>query len=600
MQTTKERRINYSIWIMAAISFLLLVIRSRYGFSYDDEPFLLTLTQRLYYGDSLFIDEWNFAQNVGVLLLPFYRIYIAIFGSVDGIVLVFRGVYCFFWVLTCTILYSVLRKKYKMAWVVYLYLLMFSPLDQMILSYTSIGLMCILLLGTLFFRHLEVNPMKLWSFTLLFSGLTIIAVIASPYLGFAYGLYVLGIIVFALRKRTESARFFMKSALWSVGIAVFALVLYVWRFMLNNYTIAEVVEKLPNMFATSSMGTNVTSRGTSLLRRVAEFWRYQFFIAGLTFLVTLVPRIRKSTICRVALLSANVLVFGYEMLLQLGSKGGIPNFNLQMIPIIILGYVAWWLLEEKKRERNLFVIYSVLGLCYAAVSYVSSDTGLPALAMGLTVCGVCAIVMIGELTKELIAAIRNGNEFARERSGRRMTGLYAGFVMALAIAVILSQLFVQFYLKIDRHYWDCSVPEMNAKITMGASKGVVTLEKRAASYDERMEALAQLLQYVDMEEKENIRFLSLIFDPDVYANAELPIGCYSTWTYAKTETAWPRVQDKMNRYYSVNPSKMPNVVFVSLIQDWDVAPMPDIDITNFAEFSYGDYAIYIAPELIKE
>ena len=589
---------------MAAVAFVLLFIRSRYGFSYDDEPFLLTLAQRLYHGDSLFIDEWNFAQNVGVLLLPFYRLYIALFGTLDSILLVFRGLYCFFWVGTCTIIFLVFRKKYKGAWAVYLYLLLFSPLDQMIMSYTSIALMCVLLLAALFFRHIEVKQMKLWAFTILFSALTIIAVIASPYLGIVYGMYVLGCVIFALWRRNERGMFFLKVALWSVVIAGGTLILYAWRFILNNYSVTVFIEKLPNMFATSNMGTAVSSRGTSILRSVIEFWRYQIFVAGITFLVTLIPKVRKSTLCRMVLFAGNVLVFGYELLQQFGVRGRVPYLNLQMVPIVFLGAVAWWLIENKKKVRTLFCALDVLGVCYTVVCYVSSDTGLPALSMGLTVCGVCGILMIGQLTGELVDAVgKTKRAICEWEIAQWMKRVCHVFLTGLTVLVFVSQIFTQSYLKIHRHYWDVSVPEMDGVITMGASKGIRTeKEDRVDPYEKRMEALEHLLQYVDMEKGEDIRFLSLVFDPDVYLNADLPVGCYSTWAYAKNEAGgWPVVEKKMNRYYAENPSKIPNVIFASLVHDWDVAPTPEVvDLNDFTPIYYGHYVLYVAPELVAE
>ncbi len=584
---------------MAAISFLLLVIRSRYGFSYDDEPFLLTLCQRLYYGDSLFIDEWNFAQNAGVLLLPFYRLYVAIFGSVDGIVLVFRGLYCFFWVITCTVLYSVLRKKYKTAFVVYLYLLLFSPLDQMILSYTSIGLMCVLLLGTLFFRHIEIKPVKLVPFTLLFSALSIIAVIASPYLSFVYGVYVLSCVGFFAWKRNETARFFLKSALWSVLIAGCAMILYVWRFMLNNYTMREFFELLPNMFATTSMGANVTGRGTSLLMLMLGAWRYHLLVCGMTFVLAMIPKIRKSVVCKSGLFALNVVFYVYEMLQLFGSRGGIPYFNLQMVSIVFFGFTMYWLLEDKKKNNCVFWLFTILGVAYAMVSYVSSDTGLPALSMGLCVCGAGCILVIGELADEL----KNSNWGLHKGNGgtekdRRIVRIRKGTVIALLVLVFFSQLFMQSYLKIHRHYWDSPLPDMDATISVGSSKGIVTLEKRADAYMERMEAMANLLQYVDMEEKEKIRFLCLFFDPDIYLNANLPVGSHSTWTIVRNIEKKPALLEKMNRYYSVNPSKEPNVI-LTITDETESHLMPDIDIEGFEIRSYGEYVIYISPELLK-
>ena len=48
---------------------LFLFWRARYGYCYEDEPFLLTLAQRLYKGDVLIVDEWHGCQNFGLLLL---------------------------------------------------------------------------------------------------------------------------------------------------------------------------------------------------------------------------------------------------------------------------------------------------------------------------------------------------------------------------------------------------------------------------------------------------------------------------------------------------------------------------------------------------
>lgn len=597
-----DRRENkWHLWLMPVIAFILLLIRSRYGFSYDDEPFLVTLAQRLYYGDSLFIDEWNFTQNTGVLLLPFYRLYISIFGSPDYILLVFRGLYCFFWVVTCTLVYLVLRQKYKWAWIVYPYLLLFSPLDQMILSYTSIALMCVLLLAALFFRHTAVKQMKPRTFTVLFSVLTIIAVIASPYLGFVYGAYVLGCIIIALWKRNERTMFFLKCGLWSVVLASGALAIYVWRFMLNNYSVSEIIEKLPNMFATSIMSTNVSQRSSSLFGQIVNFWRYQLLVGVITFGISLIPEVRKSVLSRTVLFSANAFVFGYEILQQLGHKGEKPYFNLQMVPIVILGYISWWMIGDKKKHRAVFCAFTGVGLAYAYVSYVSSNTGLAALSMGLVVCGVFGILMICQLSQELLNGLGELWIDTRRKTslwGKRLSSV---FVICVAGMVFVSQLSVQSYLKFHRHYMDYPVSEMDSTITLGASKGIITGEDRTIAYEGRMKALTYLLEYVDMDKKEDIRFLSLIFDPDVYLNANLPVGSYSAWTYASTESGKEGILQKLNRYYSADPSKVPNVIFASILrEDWDAIPMPDIDITDLERIDYGGYYIYIDPDLMSE
>ena len=66
---SKRIKISVRVLFFAALA-AFLFWRARYGYSYNDEPFCITLAQRLYQGDALFRDEWHVCQNFGVVLLP--------------------------------------------------------------------------------------------------------------------------------------------------------------------------------------------------------------------------------------------------------------------------------------------------------------------------------------------------------------------------------------------------------------------------------------------------------------------------------------------------------------------------------------------------
>lgn len=92
---TKLYRLNLSkslfIHIMLIISaFMFLIIRAPFGYSLNDEPFIITLGQRLSYGDALFVDEWHLSQLFAPVVLLFYRVFHLFSNTNEGILLSFR------------------------------------------------------------------------------------------------------------------------------------------------------------------------------------------------------------------------------------------------------------------------------------------------------------------------------------------------------------------------------------------------------------------------------------------------------------------------------------------------------------------------------
>src|SRR5450432_1674086 len=77
-------------WLIAAFA---LLHRLPYGVSHGDEAFYSAMPYSFAIGNRPYFDELAIHENAGVLLVPFYRVYLAIAGSADGIILFNRYLY---------------------------------------------------------------------------------------------------------------------------------------------------------------------------------------------------------------------------------------------------------------------------------------------------------------------------------------------------------------------------------------------------------------------------------------------------------------------------------------------------------------------------
>ncbi|MEO7037743.1 MAG: hypothetical protein ABI548_27500 [Polyangiaceae bacterium] len=85
-----------------AFAIALLLYRLPYGASNTDEPFYSAMPYSFLLGNRPWVNELGVFQNAGLLLLPFYRVYVAIAGSAAGIVLFNRYLYVI-WLVICSI-----------------------------------------------------------------------------------------------------------------------------------------------------------------------------------------------------------------------------------------------------------------------------------------------------------------------------------------------------------------------------------------------------------------------------------------------------------------------------------------------------------------
>ncbi|HEY3664757.1 MAG TPA: hypothetical protein VGL19_02110 [Polyangiaceae bacterium] len=205
-------------WLIAAIA---LYHRLPYGVSHGDEAFYNAMPYSFAIGNRPYFDELAIHQNAGVLLVPFYRIYLAIAGSADGIILFNRYLYFVLAGFSSWLTYRVVKRVERGStgcWAAAL-VLTFSYFNIFSLSYNTQGAFCFLC-GTLCAasalldarpgRMLFVASLFLVSGVFSYPGLVVVFV---PYTGL--------VLAWLLRKAPASAR---QSGLRGLGAgAVLAL-----------------------------------------------------------------------------------------------------------------------------------------------------------------------------------------------------------------------------------------------------------------------------------------------------------------------------------------------------------------------------------------
>lgn len=105
------RRMVWLSWAVLAAAFCLVAARSFLSFCWSDESFYLAIAHRFWLGEAPFADEWNPAQIYVVLLMPFYSLYRAVFGTADGVFLAARLAYALLSGAAAAFVYAALQKE---------------------------------------------------------------------------------------------------------------------------------------------------------------------------------------------------------------------------------------------------------------------------------------------------------------------------------------------------------------------------------------------------------------------------------------------------------------------------------------------------------
>lgn len=545
--------------------FVFLVIRAKYGFCFNDEAFCVTLGQRLYQGDALVAEEWHGCQPFSGVMLPLYALFRVFSPTNEGILLFLRYCYCVFWWI-CSVYVSVsIAKKPLPRCLIFLYLLFFSPMDYMTVSYTSMGLISALVIFCILYQI----PVHTRSFkpaaVIAFSFFWAILVLCSPFMVIAFvGLLAVAVIGYIYEKK-KGKRLYFHNLFSMLRYAVFIdgalAVCYIGFFLLGRAELSTILESIPHILADPEhQSDGILSSMRWLVYLVLTNSPVYITVCFLTFLYGLVAKPGK---IRLPLFALNA---GLYVLTQIQTVSIEHNFNAQMLHIVFLGAAAFALLKNK--NFKLFLSAYGVAVCYSLLNGVASNTELIAVSMTATVAGCAAIVFLVQLAAELL------EQYPQKKALKSLS--------AILICVVLGlQISSEFYLKLTSQYWDDPPYALTDTITCGAAKGLKTSSGSAYHYMLKYESLHHLLSQVDTTGK---TFLSCTSAPYLYLDADLEFATFSAWSFGYGDG----LNDRLLDYQKLNPGKVPDLIYCASEEDM----LPLIDET-YEQYEYNGQYLFV-------
>lgn len=561
----EQRSSNLPLILLFLAGFVFLVIRAKYGFCFNDEAFCVTLGQRLYQGDALIAEEWHGCQPFSGVMLPFYALFRLFSPTNEGILLFLRYCYCvFWWACSVYVALSVAKKPLHRS-LVFLYLIFFSPLDYMTISYTSMGLISALVICCILYRlpsqEASLNAGTVIAFSLFWA----ILVLCSPFMLIAYmGLLAVAAVGYSYEKKKGGSLYF-RNLFSMLGYAVVIdgalAVCYVGFFMLSRTDLSTMLESIPHILADPEH----QSRGFLSTMRwlVYLVWMESPVYITLCFFTFLFGLVAKPHKARLPLFAISAALYVFT---QIRTVPIAQNLNVQMLHIVFLGAVAFSLLKNK--NYKLFFCGYGIGVVYSLLNGAASNTELMAVSMTATVAGCSSIVFLIQLAAELL------EQYSRKK-------LLSVLSAVLVCGVLCLQISSELYLKLTRQYWDAPPAQLTETISCGAAKGLKTTPGNANDYTEKYQALTHLLGQVDTTGKQ---FLSCTSAPYLYLDADLDFATFSAWSFGYGD--W--LNDRLMNYREVNPEKIPDIIYCACEED--ILPLID---ESYTQYEYNGHYLFV-------
>ncbi len=534
--------------------------KCRYGFGGNDEAFYLTIPHRLGLGDAFIKDEWNLAQLSGFLTLPFVWLYTTIMQTTEGIILAARFTYVILHAIVSVVIYTRLKKYGYFSVLACSLYFIFTPFNIMAMSYNTMGLDFIVLAGVLMGTADYTKKLPLIISGLCFAA----AVLCCPYLAVCYILYAICVLVHTFIKNKEiniglkSNLFAGKTFIYfTIGVVILAVIFLAYA--LSRVSIGEIIENLPLLLndpehPSIPLTTKLLKYLTSIFECHSHF-KYALFAYVLLVIGMIFDHNRKLHRSLYLIATSSIVIFCYILFLpDLTYK----NYNAIMFPLIFIGITSYILCDKKLKELMLSLF--ALGVIYSFADCFASNQYFYIISMAISASNIASLIFLGQLIKEMNASPDNIEYAVWVKRGS----------FALVVIMMLIQSGMQINSKANHCFWESGMDTLKSQISSGPAKGIYTNDNNCTEY----EKISSDIKYYQTKEKGNILFLTE--KTWTYLATEIyPYGTFSAWA-AETPTSVERLKS----YYSINPDKKPEYIYILKTSKWDLSNIHTEAIIN--------------------
>lgn len=537
----RNERIEKMVAVGAlVIAALFMLNRAKYGYIYNDEPFILTLSHRLIKGDVFLYDEWQPTQLTGFLNYPWMILFTATHNNTDGMILFFRYIYVVLNFVSLLFVYlrlSNYSKKPLITGAACLYLLLFSSMDILTVSYNFYSLTGLLLFVTLCITGQS-------NIEYLFAGIFFsVATLASPYLAIVFVLYYLFFSLnhFVLKKDIS------KNLIDITKMVLFGVILSVVVFICFLYGTGGNISKMLN--TVSYIFTDVEYPSQSIFQLIYGYlytWVNKFRTFGFMFVVfvmlSLIDKKHKTLwleahiIAFVILTPRMIHIFLYQ-------------FNYLIMQIGLLGIHALIIDEQR---NNSYSLIAIAGVIFSFILYATSDLKQYAIANGMVLAGFASFFLIDDYLQK------------HENNTK--------LIKTLCILLVFAQIGTEVYERMTKYYLDNNINDNLYLIEESVAKGLYVDQEQ---YDIYMNIYKDINDNIPHQAK----LLVLSQEPWIYLLNDSEYCTYSAWMTNNKEFRIKRLKE----YYDLHPDKYPNYIYV-LCEDFESEELQN-EFPNFSLIS---------------
>lgn len=569
-------------WLVLGTAFLLVVWRSFYSFCWSDESFYLAIAHRFWLGELPFVDEWNPAQIYVVLLMPFYSLYRAVFGTTEGIYLAARLAYAVLSGGAACFVYAALREESRAgALAGALLCLFYSRANIGGLSYYNLSLLFSLVgCAALWCAAGRLRPRQggepsagarraglCWCF---FSGAVMaLAVVCTPFFALLWVLALLPVL-------PRFARWRLPAALFVLGSGASAGCYLGW--VLARVPLSRLLEMLP--YVMSDPEANVRSLKTLLMAFALPVYQFRYTLplwGGALAYICWRLWVRRGTpgprfTAREARLPAGLALAALlaDLILS-GRMLGRPHAALCLAALAL-----FLLLPDERRPWRAFFCFGLPGGVLAFSWQLSSNTRFSGMTIGFALASVWAALTAARFAAWLRDAAGpsmpsapagtdgvpaaggaagaggqpggDGIALLPRPAGFAPAALMRALPTACLILCLACPVLAAGVQRMVLVYRDDAISRCDTRIGQGPARGLYTSAENARLYGE---ACAQL---AGLPEDAGPLYISSLM-PWGYLVRDLPCGAPASWRAPLDFALLPD-------YYAVNPRNFPRTVLV--------------------------------------
>lgn len=520
--------LDFAAAVIIILIFCLNLWKVPYGFPVRDETFILSLAHRFWQGDLPVLQEWNNCQYSEILMLPIFTLIMNLKRSTEGIVIIFRFIYVI--LNTCTGIYLFLRTK-KYGWssiaATSIYLL-YTFHQTMFPSYNTIGLMCVVVYSLLLLDPKKNDKKSFFAAGIFYAA----SVLCTPFLALLYFAWTVFLII-GFMIHSEKMKFRPEAwPMFTLGSVMLASIFL--AYFLHGSSIGNLVKYM--LLPLHSDSTHQYS-GLGPLINMLALGKMLWFASKITtavlplyFIFFLFTMKKKKTAGKEQKRLWLLLNFIFTILLTIGYGFHAPD-DYSMIALTPLG--LYILLADPDADKFLCRLW-FSGLAYIILINLSSDTIIGAASHASTVCAAASVLLVSQYLSHADLHFRFSPKC-----------LLAGLCALLICFEVRDKLTVIFR--------DLAPSELDAEITEGPVKGILTTSEKKAEYEHQLSRIQEL----NLDDGKKVLF----FTDQSWMYLSLQnsrYGVYSTWMKPEKE----EFLTMLRQYYEEFPDQIPDAAYM--------------------------------------